>query len=66
MRLPYDVHTSMFTYSVLFDVAHVRFGSIRVITIPGTYALLGRDVLNHFYIHLNGPELTFNLSITPI
>ena len=25
--------------------------------------LLGRDVLNHFYVRLNGPKLAFDLSL---
>lgn len=27
--------------------------------------LLGRDVLNHFYARLNGPDLMFDLSPVP-
>jgi hypothetical protein len=61
-----DIPTSVFTYSTHFEVAQANIDSLKVIAIPGEYALLGRDVLNHFYIHLNGPELTFNLSLTPL
>lgn len=62
----YDgVPATVFTYSVLMEVAEARFRSREVIAIPELYVLLGRDVLNHFYIHLNGPELTFSLSLTP-
>ena len=50
-----DVPTSVFTYNVLFEVAQVRFKNLRVIATPRAYVILGRDVLNHFYIHLNGP-----------
>jgi len=63
----YDgIPASVFTYTVLMEVGPARFKNLEVIAIPETYALLGRDILNHFYIHLNGPELTFDLSLTPI
>jgi predicted aspartyl protease len=60
------VSTTVSTYSVLIEVTQSRFRSREIISIPEAYVLLGRDVLNHFYIHLNGPELTFDLSETPI
>lgn len=63
----YDgVPTAMSTYGVLFEIEQAHFRSQEVITIPETYVLLGRDVLNHFYLHLNGPELTFDLSLTSL
>ena len=63
----YDgVATTVSTYSVLIEVRQARFRVREVISISETYVLLGRDVLNHFYIHLNGPELTFDLSVAPI
>jgi hypothetical protein len=34
-----------------------------VIAFPEPYVLLGRDVLNDFCVQLNGPELTFDLSL---
>ena len=58
--------TTVSTYSVLIEVAQAHFRIQEVISIPESYVLLGRDVLNHFYIHLNGPELTFDLNVTPI
>jgi hypothetical protein len=61
-----DIPTPVFTYNILLEVAQVQFGNLRVIATPRAYVILGRDVLNHFYIHLNGPELTFDLSVTPI
>ncbi len=53
--------TSIRTYFVTLGIARARFRRLEVILIPENYALLGRDVLNHFYAHLNGPDLTFGL-----
>jgi len=39
---------------------------LEVIAIPKDHVLLGRDVLNHFYVKLNGPELTFDFSPSPL
>jgi hypothetical protein len=61
-----DVPTSVFTYSVLLEVSQVQFRNLRVIATPRAYVILGRDVLNHFYIQLNGPELTFDVSLSSI
>jgi hypothetical protein len=61
-----DVPITVFTYSALLEVDQAHFDSLRVIATAKAYALLGRDVLNHFYLHLDGPELTFDLSLTPI
>ncbi len=43
----------------------VRFRRLEVIAFPEEYMLLGRDVLNHFYARLNGPDLMFDLSPVP-
>jgi hypothetical protein len=53
------------TYYVALMVAQVRFRRLEVITFPEKYMLLGRDVLNHFYARLDGPELMFDLSPAP-
>jgi len=53
------------TYAIALYTASTRF-RLEVIIIAEPYVLLGRDVLNHFYTHLNGPELTFDLSQSPI
>jgi hypothetical protein len=55
---------TVFTHYAVIEVAQVRF-RVEVIAIPDAYALLGRDILNYFYTLLNGPDLTFNLSLTP-
>ncbi len=51
------------TYAVALNVANARF-LMEVIVITEPYALLGRDVLNYFYARLNGPDLTFDLSLS--
>ena len=62
----YDLRlVTLHTYYVALVVAQVRFRRLEVITFPEKYVLLGRDVLNHFYARLNGPELMFDLSTTP-
>jgi len=62
----YDLNlVTLHTYYVALVVAQVRFRRLEVITFPEEYVLLGRDVLNHFYARLNGPELTFDLSPSP-
>lgn len=52
------------TYFITLEAAQARF-RLEVILIPEKYALLGRDVLNHFYAYLNGPDLTFDLRLSP-
>lgn len=62
----YDgVPARLLTYGAVFEVAQARFKGLRVISYPEDYVLLGRDILNYFYIQLNGPDLTFDLSLTP-
>jgi len=62
----YDLRlVTLDTYYVALVVARVRFRRLEVITFHEKYMLLGRDVLNHFYARLNGPELTFDLSLSP-
>jgi hypothetical protein len=60
------VAATMPSYNVLVEVAGIRFKNCEVIDFPDPYVLLGRDILNHFYVQLNGPELTFSLSLTPL
>jgi predicted aspartyl protease len=57
--------TDIRTYFVTLEIAQARFRSLEVVLIPENYALLGRDVLNHFYAHLNGPDLAFDLLLSP-
>lgn len=53
------------TYSAHILIGAARFRLQEVIAISEPHALLGRDILNHFYVHLNGPELNFDLSLKP-
>jgi len=53
------------TYAIGLYIADLYLGHLEVISIPETYVLLGRDVLNRFYIRLNGPDLTFDMSNSP-
>ncbi len=57
--------TMLDTYVVILEIAQTRFRNIEVILISEDHALLGRDVLNHFYVRLYGPMLTFNLRLSP-
>ncbi len=56
--------TTLDTYAVTLEIAQARFRYIEVILIPEEHALLGRDILNHFYSRLNGPTLTFDLRLS--
>ena len=55
---------SVSTYAVALNIAHARF-QMEVVVITEPYVLLGRDILNYFYARLNGPDLTFDLSLSP-
>ena len=62
----YDgTRASVATYFITLEAAQARFLRLEVILIPEDYVLLGRDVLNHFYAQLNGPDLTFDLRLSP-
>ncbi|MEA3397621.1 MAG: aspartyl protease family protein [Chloroflexota bacterium] len=60
-----NVRVQLPTYIIALEVAGARFRQLEVVPLPEKHVLLGRDVLNHFYARLNGPELTFGLSLTP-
>ena len=49
------------TYSVTFEVEDYTIQDVEVTVSPRTDVLLGRDVLNHFILTLNGKDLTFDL-----
>ena len=49
------------TYLVTLEVADAHLDSIEVVAALMPYAILGRDVLNHFILTLNGKDLTFEL-----
>ena len=63
----YDgVQTSVRTYFITLEAARAHFRRLEVILIPEEYMLLGRDVLNRFYARLNGPDLAFDISVSPL
>ena len=53
--------THVTTYMVTLGIADARLDSIEVVAAPMPYAILGRDVLNHFILTLNGKDLMFEL-----
>ena len=55
----------MWLYDQDVEPSATHFRRLEVILIPEEYVPLGSDVLNHFYAHLNGPDLTFDLRLSP-
>jgi len=53
------------TYGAILQMDQARFRSQEFIAIGEPHALLGRDILNYYYLLLNGPELTFDLRLKP-
>jgi predicted aspartyl protease len=53
--------TLVTTYIITLKIADVRLDSVEVVAAPMPYAILGRDVLNHFILTLNGKDLIFEL-----
>ncbi len=62
MMTSYDgVETRRIAYFVDLEIAGYKLESIEVVAAPRGNILLGRDVLNHFLITLNGKDLTFEM-----
>ncbi len=55
----------VFIYTVRLTVADLIVPEIKVIVTEIEHAIIGRDLLNRFYLHLHGPEQQFALSTTP-
>ena len=53
--------TLVTTYIVTLGIADAHLDSIEVVAASMPYAILGRDVLNHFILTLNGKDLVFEL-----
>lgn len=53
------------TYAVHIELAGARFRVSEAISTHESFALLGRDILNHFYVKLNGPDLTLDINLRP-
>ena len=52
------------TYSVELSIGELTLPRLEVIQTGLDQAIVGRDVLNHLYVLLSGPELAFSLSAT--
>lgn len=50
-------------YAVHIEIDSARFRVYEVLATHESHALLGRDILNYFYLRLNGPELTMDASL---
>ena len=48
-------------YDVVLRVANIRFVGVSVITWAGDHVILGRDILNHLRLLLDGPALTLEI-----
>lgn len=60
--MSYDgLETERAAYFVDLEIAGHKLESIEVVAAPRNNILLGRDVLNHFSITLNGKDLTFEM-----
>jgi len=53
----------IFTYTLRLTIADMIIPEMKVIATELEHGLLGRDLLNRFYLHLNGPELQFDLKL---
>lgn len=49
------------TYLVDLEIAGYTLYAVRIVAVPRDTILLGRDILNHFIITLDGKALTFDL-----
>ncbi len=57
--------TVVLSYAVQLAVGGLVIPRLEVILTALEVVILGRDVLNHFYLTLRGPELSFDLSMNP-
>ena len=62
----YDgVASTVSAYGAILQIEQARFRSQEFIAITEAHALLCRDILNHYYLLLNGPKLNFDLRLKP-
>ncbi|MFQ5812814.1 MAG: hypothetical protein ACE5I2_06450 [Anaerolineae bacterium] len=58
----YDCRATLLpTYTVTFEVENYALQAVEVTVSPRKDVLMGRDILNHFILTLNGKDLTFDL-----
>ncbi|MBI3958614.1 MAG: hypothetical protein HY328_07380 [Chloroflexi bacterium] len=55
----------VYTYTVRLEIGPLIVPPIQVILTNLDFAIIGRDILSHLYLLLNGPEQTFDLRTTP-
>lgn len=53
------------TYGAALEIGNGRFRSQEFIGIHEPHALLGRDILNFFYVLMNGPDLNLQMQLKP-
>ena len=53
------------TNGAVLQIAKTRFRSQEFIAITEPHVLLGRDILNHYYLLLNGPKLNLDRRLKP-
>lgn len=51
-----------FIYAVQLQVEGLAVPRLEVVLTPFEFVVLGRDVLNRFYVRLDGPELLFAIN----
>lgn len=56
-----NAETERMAYFVDLEIAGHTLESVEVVAVPTDTVLVGRDVLNHFIVTLNGKTLTFEL-----
>jgi hypothetical protein len=54
-------YATQLTFAELDSVSDIVIPRVEVILTGLDFAVIGRDILNLFYLRLNGPELTFDL-----
>ena len=54
--------TDVYTYAAGLHIADMMIPRLEVILTQLDFAVIGRDVLNLFYLRLDGPELAFAIS----
>ncbi len=62
---PAAERTTVLSYAVQLSVGGEAISRLEVVLTDLDYAILGRDVLNRFYIRLNGPDLTLDIGTEP-
>ena len=58
-----DVTVTASAYWVNLTLHEVPINGVKVVAASVSYAILGRDVLNHFHITLDGPNLALAIQI---